>query len=88
MKDQHIKEIKLQAQHRISSLGNTTIIPVLKLEGNLLDEYGFHYGETVIVTYSRNKLVITPKRSHEEYRDSIIAYNMENPHLQKPIKGE
>ncbi len=72
MSNQHVKELKLQELYKFLPT-ETRIVPVLRMEGAMLDKYGFHAGETVVVTYSKDRLVIRPKLSRSEYRKAVKA---------------
>ncbi len=82
MPDQLIKEVKSSEQYR-RKLGVTTIVPMLRLEGHILEKYGFHTGATIVVKYSKDRLVLKPKLSRSAYRKALKAAEEFDPNPRK-----
>ncbi|SEA23619.1 SymE family type I addiction module toxin [Pedobacter hartonius] len=67
------KNVKLGELIRCYHNRNNESSPVLRIEGHWLEDLGFHPGETVVITYSKDKLVIRPKLSRTEYNKLLKA---------------
>jgi len=61
------KDIKLSEFIKCHRNRDDERLPVLRIEGRWLEKLGFHPRETVVVTYSKDRLVIRPKLSRAEY---------------------
>ena len=85
MTNSNTKEVKLHDMYRYgNSRKMNRIVPVLRLEGDWLEELGFHAGEAVIITYSKDKLVIKPKLSRSEYKKSQEEWRNSKFYFQSP----
>lgn len=79
------KEVKLHDMYRYGrSRKKNRIVPVLRLEGDWLEDLGFHAGETVVVTYKKDKLVIKPKLSRSAYKEAQKELENPNNYIQSP----
>jgi len=76
------KEVKLHDMYRYgNSRKQDRIVPVLRLEGDWLEDLGFHAGEAVVITYSKDKLVIKPKLSRSEYKKAQKEWDNPNNYV-------
>ena len=85
LEKRNTKEVKLHDMYRYGNIKNKNrIVPVLRLEGDWLELLGFHAGETVLVTFSKDRLVIKPKLSRSEYRKVQKEWENSTHYFQSP----
>lgn len=66
LKNKCERKLKVYPKYLRRINGKIKIVSEIRLSGNWVCEYGFQYGQSVIITCEENKITITPYKNNKQ----------------------